>query len=151
MAAAFAPFPWLALAGDICYRSVMAGLFTRTRIRAAVGLIAAYAIALQTLFAAFAPLPSNAHGVDLGQAICFGSGNAAAPAGDDSGAPVPVSGKFHCVLCVASGAAAILPQPGVCPLARTAKLSQFAPDAAEIFTAPVAARSGPARAPPLTV
>jgi hypothetical protein len=128
----------------------MAGVFSRTRIRAAIGLIAAYAIALQTLFAAFAPLPANAQGVDFGQAICFGSANAGTPAGDDNGAPAPASGKYHCVLCVAF-AAAILPEPGICPLARTATLSQFVPAAGDIFTAPVAARSGPARAPPLTV
>ena len=128
----------------------MAGVYSRTRTRAAIGLIAAYAIALQTLFAAFAPLPANAQGVDFGQAICFGSANAGTPAGDDNGAPAPVSGKYHCVLCI-SFAAAILPEPGTFPLARTVALSRFAPVAAEIFIAPVAARSGPARAPPLTV
>jgi hypothetical protein len=47
----------------------MAGVFSRARIRAAIGLIAAYAIALQTLFAAFAPLPAHAAGVDFGQVI----------------------------------------------------------------------------------
>lgn len=128
----------------------MAGVFTRTRMRAAVGLIAAYAIALQTLFAAFAPLPAHASGVDFGQIICFGSGNSSAP-GDNDGAPVPVSGKFHCVLCIAAGAAAILPEPLACPLARTALLSQFALATAEFALAPPEARSGPSRAPPLTL
>jgi hypothetical protein len=126
----------------------MAGVFPRTRIRAAIGLIAAYAIALQTLFAAFAPLPAGAQGVDFGQVICFGSGNAGTPAGDDGNAPAV--GKHHCVLCL-SFAAAALPEPGTHPLARTAQLSPFVPAATEIFIAPVAARSGPARAPPLTV
>ena len=102
----------------------MAGVFSRTRIRAAIGLIAAYAIALQTLFAAFAPLPANAQGVDFGQAICFGSGNAGTPAGDDNGVPAPASGKYHCVLCVSCGGR-ILPEPGTFPLARTVALSQF--------------------------
>jgi hypothetical protein len=129
----------------------MAGVFKRTRIRAAIGLIAAYAIALQTLFAAFAPMPANAAGVDFGQVICFGSGNTSAPAGDDNGAPAPASGKLHCVLCVASGAAAILPEPVSCPLAQAATLSEPAPATAEIFLAPLAARSGPSRAPPLTL
>ncbi|MET0279200.1 MAG: DUF2946 family protein [Pseudorhodoplanes sp.] len=128
----------------------MAGVFPRTRIRAAIGLIAAYAIALQTLFAAFAPMPANAAGIDFGQVICFGSGNASAPAGDD-GAPAPASGKLHCVLCVASGTAAILPEPLACPLAQAAKRLDIAPAKAEIFLAPLAARSGPARAPPLTL
>ena len=43
----------------------MAGVFPRTRIRAAIGLIAAYTIALQTLFAAFAPLPGGSNAVML--------------------------------------------------------------------------------------
>ena len=88
----------------------MKGLFLSEGKRAAVGLIAAYAIALQTLFAAFAPLPANAQGVDFGQAICFGSANAATPGGEDNGAPAPAAGKYHCVLCVAFGAT-ILPEP----------------------------------------
>jgi hypothetical protein len=126
----------------------MAGVFSRARIRAAIGLIAAYAIALQTLFAAFAPLPAHAAGVDFGQVICFGSGNA--PGGDD-GAPAPASGKLHCVLCVATSAAAILPEPVSCPLARSATLSQLVPAPAALFLAPIAARSGPSRAPPVTL
>jgi hypothetical protein len=128
----------------------MAGVYSRTRTRAAIGLIAAYAIALQTLFAAFAPLPVNASGIDFAQVICFGSGNATAPDSGDNGAPVP-AGKFHCVLCVSQGAAAILPEPVACPLARAAIVAGFAPASADVSLAPVRARSGPARAPPLTV
>jgi hypothetical protein len=146
-----APFQRLASVKTICYRTAMAGVFSRTRIRAAVGLIAAYAIALQTLFAAFAPLPANAASADFGQVLCFGSGNASTPAGDDQGVPAPVAGKFHCVLCVASAAAAILPEPVVSPVAQVATQAQFAAATAEIFVAPSAARSGPSRAPPLTV
>ncbi len=126
----------------------MAGVFSRTRFRAAIGLIAAYALALQTLFAAFAPLPVNAQGIDFGQAICFGSGNAGT---SDDGAPAPASGKFHCVLCVSVAAAAILPDPVTCPAARSATLSPFAPAPIDAFFAPQAARSGLSRAPPLTV
>jgi hypothetical protein len=129
----------------------MAGVFPRTRIRAAIGLIAAYTIALQTLFAAFAPLPAGAQGVDFGQVICFGSGNAGTPAGDDSGAPVPVSGKLHCVLCVQSGAATILPEPACEPMLWVSQLSQFSPARIDAPGAPIPSRSGPARAPPLTV
>jgi hypothetical protein len=127
----------------------MAGVFSRTRNRAAVGLIAAYAVALQTLFAAFATLPVHAAGgVDFSQVICFG--NASAPAGDD-GAPAPASGKLHCVLCVASGAAAILPEPAASAVAPTAALSRFAPVPVDLLLAPVAPRSGPSRAPPFSV
>jgi hypothetical protein len=135
----------------ICYRKAMAGHFTRTRARAAIGLIAAYAIALQTLFAAFAPLPVNAAGIDFTQVICFGSGNASGPAGDDSNAPAPASGKFHCVLCVSQAAAAILPEPETGLPARSAIAAIFAPAAADFLLAPAQAQSGPARAPPLTV
>jgi hypothetical protein len=129
----------------------MAGLFSRTRIRAAIGLIAAYALALQTLFAAFAPLPAGAQGVDFGQVICSGSGNASTPAGDDSGAPAPASGKIHCLLCVAAGGAAVLPEPGCETLLRAAQLSQFVPAIAQTPVVAFPPRSGPARAPPLTV
>lgn len=129
----------------------MAGFVTRTRIRAAIGLIAAYAIALQALFAAFAPLPVNASGVDFTQVICFGSGNASAPAGDDSNAPAPASAKFHCVLCVSQAAAAILPEPETGVPARSAIAAIFAPATVDFLLAPAPARAGPSRAPPLTV
>lgn len=126
-------------------------LFSRTRIRTAIGLIAAYAIALQTLFAAFAPLAAQAHGVDFGQVICFGSGDAATPAGDDTGAPAPASAKFHCVLCVSSAAAAILPEPVCTLLPQAALASPVSVAKSDTLVSPVPARSGPARAPPLTL
>jgi hypothetical protein len=129
----------------------MAVIFQRGRMRAAIGLIAAYAIALQTLFAAFASLPAHAQGVDFGQVICFGSGNAGTPAGDDTGAPVPASGKYHCVLCVSSAAAAILPEPVCTPLSEAGFVSQFSVAKSDTPISPVPARSGPARAPPLTL
>ena len=95
----------------------MKGLFTQGRLRAAVGLIAAYAIALQTLFAAFAPLPAHAQGgADFGQlsVICFNSGGNTDPTGDD--APAQPSGKFHCILCGALLAgAALAPDPVALP------------------------------------
>jgi hypothetical protein len=129
----------------------MAGLFSRTRIRAAIGLIAAYAMALQTLFAAFAPMPASAQGVDFGQVICSGSGNAATPASDNSGAPAPAFGKVHCMLCVASGAPAILPEPACESMLWVLQLSQFSLARIDAPAAPIPSRSGPARAPPLTV
>ena len=93
----------------------MTGLLKGARFRAAIGLIAAYAIALQTLFAAFAPLPAHAQAADIAgwHVLCFGSGNAV-PTDGDPAAPAPASGKFHCVLCgSALAAAAVLPEPVV--------------------------------------
>ncbi len=128
----------------------MAGLLNRRRGRAAIGLIAAYAIALQALFAALAPLHADAAGVDFGQILCFGSSNSSAPAGDKDGDPAPVAGKFHCVLCVAA-AAAVLPDPLIEPAAPQAFLLQFAKVFATDSLAPAPARSGLSRAPPSTL
>lgn len=127
----------------------MKGLFSRERVRAAVGLIAAYAIALQTLFAAFAPLPANATGNVFGQVpvICFGSG--VAPSGDGEGPASPRAAGFHCVLCgsVLAGAA-IAPDAAFAPVQRAQKPVPYALSLQETLTAPVPARDGPARAPP---
>lgn len=129
----------------------MTDLRERARFRAAIGLIAAYAIALQTLFAAFAPIPAHAQAADVAgwSVLCFGSGNAA-PADSDPAAPA--SGKFHCVLCSSAlAAAAVLPEPAAAPapgyFVSTAVFG-LAPDAAP---APHVVRAGHARAPPLTV
>ncbi|ARP98902.1 DUF2946 family protein [Pseudorhodoplanes sinuspersici] len=129
----------------------MKGLFTRGRVRAAVGLIAAYAIALQTLLAAFSPLPANASGADFGQlsVICFGSGSTTPS--DDGGAPQH-SAKYHCVLCGSLLAgAALTPDPVAIPLRRPAIASTYAPTPDETLRNTAPARAGPARAPPLTV
>ncbi|MFN3349664.1 DUF2946 family protein [Pseudorhodoplanes sp.] len=128
----------------------MTGLRESGRFRAAIGLIAAYAIALQALFAAFAPLPAHAKPADIASwsALCFGGGNPS-PDGDPA---APASGKFHCVLCgSALAAAAILPEPATnaAPvLAAAGVLFGTAPQAAP---ARQAIRPGQARAPPLTV
>lgn len=124
------------------------------RFRAAIGLIAAYAIALQTLFAALAPLPANAQAADLAglHVLCFGSGIAAASDNADPDAPPPASGKFHCVLCgLATAAAAVLPGADF-DLAASHAISivLFAP-APALAPARQAVRAGAARAPPLTV
>jgi hypothetical protein len=123
------------------------------RLRAAIGLIAAYAVALQTLFAAFAPLPANAQGADFAawSAICLGSASSAPSDSGDPASPQPASGKFHCVLCgLATASAGILPEAAF-DLAppRGVSLVLFAP-APDVAPAPHAIRSGSARAPPLT-
>jgi hypothetical protein len=124
------------------------------RLRAAIGLIAAYAVALQTLFAAFAPLPTNAQGTDFGgwHVLCFGSGNAGPSDAGDPSAPAPASGKFHCVLCgPALAAAAVLPEPLAEPAPHhSVSVVVFAP-APDVALARPSVRAGSARAPPLTV
>jgi len=132
----------------------MTGLLAHSRMRAATGLIAAYAIALQTLFAAFAPLPANAQAGDFAgwHVFCFGSGNTAPTDDGDPDAPPPASGKYHCILCGTMAAvAAILPE-AVAALARHDAVSilVFAPEP-DFVPARYAARAGSARAPPLTV
>jgi hypothetical protein len=132
----------------------MTGFVKSGRFRAAIGLIAAYAIALQTLFAALAPIPVNAQGIDhkAWSIICFGSGITAPSDSTDPDAPVPVSGKYHCVLCgLATAAAAILPETDF-ELAPPYGVSivHFAP-APALAPARYAVRAGSARAPPLTV
>jgi hypothetical protein len=132
----------------------MSGFVRGIRFRAAIGLIAAYTIALQTLFAAFAPLPANAQASDIAgwHVLCFGSGNAGPADPGDPDAPAPAAGKFHCVLCgPALAAAAVLPDPVAEPaLLYSASVVVFAPAPDD---APVrhAIRSGSIRAPPLTI
>jgi len=131
----------------------MTGLRKGVRLRAAIGLIAAYAIALQTLFAAFAPLPANAQGADFAawSAICFGSASSTPSDSGDPASPPPASGKFHCVLCALSAASvAILPE-AACDLAppRGVSLVLFTP-APDVTPARHSVRAGSARAPPLT-
>lgn len=132
----------------------MTGLVRSARFRAAIGLIAAYAVALQTLFAAFAPLPANAQGADFAawSAICFGSANTPASDSSDPASPPPASGKFHCVLCgLATATIAILPEAGsdLAP-PRRVSIVLFAPAPGR---APglIITHAGDARAPPLTV
>ena len=130
----------------------MQGLFTRGRMRAAVGLIAAYAIALQTLLAAFAPLPANASGADFDQlsVICFGGSGNTTPS-DDGGAPQH-SAKFHCVLCGSLLAgAAIIPEMASAPVRRDATVAAYISSPAETPIAAAPVRAGPTRAPPTTV
>jgi hypothetical protein len=130
----------------------MTGLRKGARLRAAIGLIAAYAIALQTLFAAFAPLPANAQGADFAgwHVLCFGSGNSAPSEGGDPAAPA--SGTFHCVLCgSALAAAAVLPPHVVEPVPHSIVSTAVFASAPAAVPTPYAVRTGSARAPPLTV
>jgi hypothetical protein len=127
----------------------MTGLRTCARFRAAIGLIAAYAIALQTLFAAFAPLPAHSQVSVAGWSVlCFGSGNAAPADGDPA---APASGKFHCVLCgSALAAAAVLPEPAAAPAPGSFVSIAAYRLVADAAPAPYLVRAGHARAPPLT-
>lgn len=132
----------------------MSGFVKGVRFRAAIGLIAAYAIALQTLFVAFAPLPANAQAGDIAgwHVLCFGSGNAAPAHPADPDAPAPAAGKFHCVLCgPALAAAAVLPDPVAVP----APLHVGSIVLFDVFPARAPGlsitRAGDARAPPQTV
>jgi hypothetical protein len=116
------------------------------RFAAAIGLIAAYAVALQTLFAVFAPWPAADR--SGGQILCVGAA-IAADAGDPA-APAPASRTFHCVACSLSAGAAIL--PGVTAVAfRTFVFRQiiFAASPRDVHPQPFV-RARNARAPPLT-
>ena len=131
----------------------MTGFVTGARFRAAIGLIAAYAIALQTLFAALAPLPAHAQAGDIAglHVLCFGSGNSAQSDTGDPDAPAPASGKFHCVLCgTFAAAAAILPEAAAAFAPHDAIIVVLYPPAPDFAPARHAVRTGPARAPPLT-
>jgi hypothetical protein len=130
----------------------MIGLLQSAPRRAVIGLIAAYAIALQAVFTTLVPMPVHAAGNDPFAAHCFGNGNAGLPQDGEPGAPAPASGKMHCVFCGAcSGGFVILPVE-----AAVSRVHAVMP-VAFIFPAiagrPVAnnARDGPARAPPLAV
>ena len=127
----------------------MNGLRQRGSWRGAIGLIAAYAIALQAVLAAFAPLPANAQDFGRLGIICFGSGSVAQPAGDTD-APMPAAGAYHCVLCGLAPAA--LPQPEMLhtPL-RHAECTEYRNPAEQAYIARPEPRAGPSRAPPRTV
>lgn len=120
-----------------------------TRLRAAIGLIAAYAIALQAVFSVLAPMEVRADGTLA--VYCSGSGNAAVPGGD-TGAPVPATGKMQCVFCGACASGFVVPSvaSGVAdlPVVRPLSLVRAAQDDRIVA---IHVRDGPARAPPLSV
>ena len=129
------------------------GHFSSKRWRAAIGLIAAYAIALQAVFTTLAPMPAYAAGgADPFGAYCFGNGSGSSRDSGVPAGPSPVSAKMHCVFCGACAAGFVVP-PSVAvePRPQAAGPIAFAPPAS---TAPLAAdnpRDGPARAPPHVV
>jgi hypothetical protein len=128
----------------------MKTLFRQAGLRAAISLIAAYAVALQAVFATLAPVPVGVAGLDFGHVICFG-GDAAPPDGSDPSAPAPASGKFHCVLCgSAMAGAAVLPEPASIPRLAAAAVEQLQNSQAGAVPSR-ASRTGPARAPPHSV
>jgi hypothetical protein len=123
------------------------------RWRAVIGLIAAYAVALQTVFTTLAPMPAIAAGnADALAAHCFGAGNAGLPESGEPGAPSPASGKMHCVFCGACAAGSVI-LPGEAYVSHLRAERPVARARAAAIDRPVAlhARSGPARAPPLTL
>jgi hypothetical protein len=127
----------------------MTGLQKGVRFRTAIGLIAAYAIALQAVFTTLAPMQVQADGTIA--AYCSGSA-AVTPGTEDPNAPSPVPAKMQCVFCGACpGGFAILPavsDVADLPVERPLSLVPAAPDDR---TAAIHVRDGPARAPPLTV
>lgn len=131
----------------------MTRLFPHWHIRAAIGLIAAYAIALQAVFTTLAPMPAYAAGgADPFSAHCFGNGSAGLPESGAPDAPAPASGQMHCVFC-GSCAGGFVVLPAVASEIRTqatAPLAFIVP-ASAVLPAAGSARDGPARAPPPAV
>ena len=130
----------------------MTGVFSREHWRAAIGLIAAYAIALQALFAAFAPLPAIAKGgeADPFSILCLSLHSEAPLPGDPNGPAHPASHALHCVLCgsIAAGAA-LLPSAGhAVPVLHVAP-AHYSPLYNDTLALEAPARDGPARAPPM--
>jgi hypothetical protein len=126
----------------------MSELASSQRLRAAIGLIAAYAIALQAVFVTLAPMPALAN-ADPFAAHCFGSNTAGTSDSGEPGVPSPASGKMHCVFCGAcTGSFVALPMAAVAVHERACAPLAFLPPAS--IGAPVTgqARDGPARAPP---
>jgi hypothetical protein len=127
----------------------MTGLFSRLPLRAAIGLIAAYAVALQTVFITLAPIPALAAGPADPFAHCFGLGNSGTP--DQPGLPSPAADAMHCVFCGACAAGFVVLPPAAADVVRqTAAMLVFLPPAATGLAVASHARDGPARAPPLT-
>lgn len=131
----------------------MRTIFRSAYKRAAIGLIAAYAIALQAVFTTLAPMPAHASGrADPFAQHCFGNGNAGLSESGEPDDPAPISGKMHCVFCGASATGFVVLPPVVADVHRQAAvLVAFADTARTDLPVSGNARDGPARAPPLTV
>ena len=140
----------MVLVSRICYRSAMMGFLPSGKLRAVAGLIAAYAVALQAVFTALAPMEVRADGTLA--VYCSGGGSADLAGAGDSGAPAPAAGKLQCVFCGAcAGGFAVLPLvSGIADLSVHRPVSlERAPCCDRL--APIHVRDGPARAPPLNV
>jgi hypothetical protein len=119
------------------------------KLRAMAALVAAYALALQAVFATLAPMQVRADGTLA--VYCSVSANAVAPDADDPAGP-RAKGKLQCVFCGACGPAAVL-LPGAVTPAYLTVAQPIAPDVERSRgrQAESPARNGFARAPPLTV
>ena len=128
----------------------MTGFLPNGKLRAVAALIAAYAIALQAVFAMLAPMQVQADGSIA--VYCSASASAVAPATDDPAAPKPATGKLQCVFCGACGPTAVLLPGAVTPAYLTVGQPITAePEKARGRLAEYHGRDGPARAPPFTV
>lgn len=128
----------------------MTGFLPNVNLRAVAALIAAYAIALQAVFATLAPMQVQADGKVT--VYCSVSANAGVPDGDDPAAPVPAPGKMQCVVCGACAAGAVILPGAMTPAYLTiARPIALARDHSRGRLAASHGRDGPARAPPLTV
>ena len=128
----------------------MTGILPSRRLRAVAALIAAYAIALQAVFATLAPMQVQADGTVA--VYCSGSNSAAVPDGSDPAGPAPGLGILSCVFCGACAAGAVT-LPGATATADQTVVRPIllARESWRGRPAESHARDGPARAPPLTV
>jgi hypothetical protein len=119
------------------------------KLRAMAALLAAYALALQAVFATLAPMEVRADGTIA--VYCTVSASAVASDADDP-AGTPAKGKLQCVFCGACGPAAVL-LPGAATPAYLTVAQPIAPDVEKSRgrLGESLGRDGPARAPPLTV
>jgi hypothetical protein len=128
----------------------MTGFLPNVNLRAVAALIAAYAIALQAVFATLAPMQVQADGTIA--VYCSGSGSVVAPDTDDPAAPAPAPGKMQCVFCGACAAGAVILPGAVTPAYLTTERPiALARDYSRGRLSESHVRDGPARAPPLTV
>lgn len=128
----------------------MTGYLPNVNLRAVAALIAAYAIALQAVFATLAPMQVQADGTIA--VYCSGNGNAVTSDTDDPAAPAPAPGKMQCVFCGACAAGAVTLPGAVTPAHLTIERPiALARDYSRGRLSESHVRDGPARAPPLTV
>jgi hypothetical protein len=130
----------------------MIGFLPNGKLRAMAALVAAYALALQAVFATLAPMQVQVQADGTIAVYCSGSGSAVAPDTDGPAVPPPATGKLQCVFCGACGPAAVILPGAVTPayliIARPISLG-VEKSRGRLAESP--ARDGPARAPPLTV